>query len=300
MTEDPHQSPLSTDTDAKLPAAAYLRYKNRADGWSAGWQAACLAHLADNGIAADAVRSVGMSAQGSYALRRTARGYAFNLGWEAALIIARRIVADELMAAAIRGEQSRWVREDGVTTYTRQNTKLSLTLLDRVNPATSLPEVMAVATRFDCFLQLIDEGATAEELWEFFFDEVLPHEEHRARARVRASLQLSEESVGFEEEEDGDDDDGEDDLDEAPIEYKSMDGAPDWRSGKIGSRRDAEVQRSGPTPFALSLSKGCPVFTVAEPMRGFDKLSPNGKFEPLCVSARTKKINRRYNAGATL
>jgi hypothetical protein len=236
------QSPLTHDTDARLPAAAYLRYEARADGWSAGRQAACLAHLADNGIAADAVRSVGMSAQGSYALRRQARGYAFNLGWEAALIIARRIVADDLMAAAIQGEQARWVREDGVTTYTRQNSKLALTLLDRVNPAVALPEVMAVAIRFDWFLQLIDEGATPQVLWDYFFDAALPHEQREARARVRAALHLSEESAGFDEEDDDDDDD-DDDNEAAPMEYKSMEGAP-LNHPAIGSHEDTKTRRS--------------------------------------------------------
>jgi hypothetical protein len=236
---EPIPSPLRDDTDAKLPAAAYLRYKNRADGWSAGRQAACLAHLADNGIAADAVRSVGMSSQGSYALRRTARGYAFNLGWEAALIIARRIVVDDVMTAAIRGEQSRWVREDGVTTYTRQNTKLSLTLLDRVNPATALPEVIAVATCFDSFLQLIDDGVNPQELWEYFFDKVLLHEQIEARTRVRVALQLSEESGGFED--DGGDGDGDDRNDD--IEYKSMDGAPPQAHAKIISHEGTKTQR---------------------------------------------------------
>jgi hypothetical protein len=239
---DMHESssPLTHDTDARLPAAAYLRYEARADGWSAGRQAACLVHLADNGIAADAVRSVGMSAQGSYALRRQARGYAFNLGWEAALIIARRIVADDLMAAAIQGEQARWVREEGVTTYTRQNSKLALTLLDRVNPAVALPEVMAVATRFDWFLQLIDEGAKAQELWDYFFDAALPHEQREARARVRAALHLSEESAGFDEDEEDDDDDD----DDAPMEYKSMEGVPVRKRGMIGSHEDIKTRRS--------------------------------------------------------
>ncbi len=215
-----HPSPLHQDTDAKLPAAAYLRYESRADGWSAGRQAAFLSHLADNGLVEDAARSVGMSVSGGYSLRRTARGYAFNLGWEAALIIARRVISDRLMTAAIKGEEARWVREEGVTTYTRQNTKLSLALLDRVNPATTLAEVMAVATRFDWFLQLIDEGARAEELWDLFFDDALPTSDIEARSRVRASLLLCEESTGFEEE------DGEEDEEEPPIEYKSMDGPP--------------------------------------------------------------------------
>jgi hypothetical protein len=217
MTQDqlPTASPLTCDADAKLPAAAYLRYEERADGWSAGRRAAFLSHLADHGVVADAARCVGMSPGGGYTLRRQARGYAFNLGWEAALIIARRIVADNVMAAAIQGEVSRWVREDGVTTYTRQNTKLSLALLDRVNPATTLSEVMAVAARFDWFLTLIDQGASGEQLWELFFDDALPHSDPQARARVRASLQLCEESSAF---------DAESDADEAPMEYKSMDG----------------------------------------------------------------------------
>lgn len=215
----PPQSSLRDDPDACLPAAAYLRYESRADGWSAGRQAAFLAHLADNGIVADAARSVGMSLSGGYALRREARGYAFNLGWEAALLIARRIVSDRLMTAAIKGEESRWVREDGVTTYTRQNTKLSLALLDRINPAMSLPEVLAVATRFDWFLKLLGDGVTAEFLWDYFFDDALPHEELEARARVRAALLLTDDPAGF-------DDMDDDENGEPPIEYKSMEGPP--------------------------------------------------------------------------
>lgn len=233
QTQSPH-SPLREDTDAKLPAAAYLRHESRADGWGAGRQAAFLAHLADHGVVADAARSVGMSVGGGYALRRTFRGYAFDLGWEAALIIARRIVVDNLMAAAIQGEQSRWVREEGVTTYTRQNSKLAMTLLDRVNPANALPEVLAVATRFDCFLQMIDEGLSAPELWEMFFDQALPHSEHQARARVRAALLLSEESAGFER-------GGEEE--EPPIEYKSMEGSPRQTIGIFGSRKGAKTRR---------------------------------------------------------
>jgi hypothetical protein len=226
--DHPHSSAsaLRDDIGARLPAAAYLRYQNRADGWGAGRQAAFLAHLADNGVVADAARAVGMSVGGGYALRRTARGYAFNLGWEAALIIARRIVADNLMTAAIRGEQSRWVREEGVTTYTRQNTKLSVTLLDRVNPATTLPEILAVATRFDCFLEMIDDGLSAAELWEYFFDDALPQSEIEARERVRAALQLTEDSDIFERDSDEGDARDNDICEEPPIEYKSMDGAP--------------------------------------------------------------------------
>ena len=202
---------------------------------------------------ADATRSVGMSQGGGYSLRRQARGYAFNLGWEAALIIARRIVADDLMTAAIKGEQSRWVREDGVTTFTRQNTKLSLTLLDRINPATTVPEVMAVATRFDLFLQLIDDGVSAQEMWDYFFDKALPREEVPARARVRAALLLCEETEDFvgEEAQDGWD---RDDVGDAPMEYKSMHGPA--HTGIMAGITPTGITGTGaitpkPKPFSL-------------------------------------------------
>lgn len=227
--QTPNPSSLRDDIDARLPAAAFLRYEARADGWSAGRQAAFLAHLADHGVVEDAARSVGKHVSSGYALRRTARGYAFNLGWEAALIIARRVVADNLMTAAIKGEQSRWVREDGVTTYIRQNTNLSLTLLNRINPATTLTEVMAVAARFDWFVELINGGAGAEELWELFFEDALLHDDIEARARVRAALLLTADLGGFEEDgspenvgDPNNDDAQEHDPD--PIEYKSMSG----------------------------------------------------------------------------
>jgi len=241
----PNPSSLCDDSDARLPAAAFLRYESRADGWSAGRQAAFLSHLADHGVVEDAARSVGKHISGGYALRREARGYAFNLGWEAALIIARRIVADNLMAAAIKGEQSRWVREDNVTTYIRQNTKLSMTLLDRVNPATTLPEVMAVATRFDWFLQLLGDGASAEELWDLFFEDALALNEPEARARVRGSLLLSEGSADFEEDGDGDPDDEDGANELSPIEYKSMDGPPRGNDDGERSGERHQLRRKG-------------------------------------------------------
>ena len=112
--------------------------------------------------------------------------------------------------------QNIMVREDGVTTYTRQNTKLSMTLLDRVNPAISLPEVLAVATRFDWFLQLIDDGVAAEGLWEMFFEDALAHDDIEARGRVRAALLLCDDLADLE----GDGapgDDGNDDSDDESI-----------------------------------------------------------------------------------
>lgn len=262
----PDLSPFGGDPDLRLKAADFLRQGPRRDGWTPGRQAAFLLHLADNGVVADAARAVGMSLAGAYALRRRAAGYAFNIGWEAALLLARRIVADQLMTAAIRGEQARWVREDGVTTYTRQNTRLALTLLDRVTPVEAETEVLAALARFDWLVELIDDGASANTLWQMFFDDALPRHDLEARERVRLGLQLSDESALFDDEpvdpEEEDDDLGtweDEDLDDIPeqarAEYKSIDPAlrPDragWRGANVfvcllpaGTRHATSVSR---------------------------------------------------------
>jgi hypothetical protein len=202
--------PLAVDDRALLPAAMFLRYDSRADGWTNGRQAAFLMHLADHGVVADAARAVGKSLGGAYALRRQARGFAFNLGWEAALVLARRIVVDKLMACAIEGERAQWVRVDGCTIYTRFNAKIATSVLDRVTPLSELAEVMAVVARFDMFMGLLDQGASPAQMWALFFDAALPADDREARNRVRASLLLCEDSADFEEDEGPDEEDNED------------------------------------------------------------------------------------------
>jgi hypothetical protein len=205
------------DPAALRPAAMWLRYDSRADGWTPGRRAAFLTHLADNGVVAEAAATVGKSLASAYALRRRAGGYAFNLGWEAALHLARRRVADELMTAAIKGETAVWTREEGKTTYTRFNPRTALALLDRVNPATALNEVIVVAQHFDWFCDLIDEAA---DLWPLF-DTGLHEADFDVRSRVRINLQLSDESADFEGA-DKQDRVEPDDEDVTPLEYKSM------------------------------------------------------------------------------
>lgn len=248
--------PLRDDDSVLLPAASFLTHDPRCNGWTAARQSAFLMHLADHGVVADAARTVGMSLAGAYALRRKARGYAFNLAWEAALLIARRIVSDQLMAAAIQGEVARWVRVDGVTTYTRQNAKLSLTLLDRVTPAEAFPEVLAVIANFDWFVQLVEDQASPTEFWQMFFDGALPHRETTARDRVRAGLQLADDSADFEEA----------DVADAPVEYKSTDGRGSHGLPQSSNRHAGLVPGSscvpvsdadgGPQPLTLDQVRG--------------------------------------------
>jgi hypothetical protein len=205
--------PLDSDDRALMSAAMFLRYDSRADGWTRGRQAAFLMHLADHGVVADAAKAVGKSLAGAYALRRQARGYGFGLGWEAAMILARRVVVDKLMACAIEGERAEWVRADGRTIYTRFNAKIALGLLDRVSSLSDMGEVMAVVARFDWFVTLLDQGASPAQLWSLFFDEALCADDREARNRVRSSLLLSEDSDDSEDDEDEDDDEDDEDAD---------------------------------------------------------------------------------------
>jgi hypothetical protein len=216
MTSDFELTDLP-DSAPVRPAAMWLRYDSRADGWTAGRRAAFLTHLADNGVVAQAAAAVGKSLASAYALRRRAGGYAFNLGWEAALLLARRRVADELMTVAIQGEKAVWIREEGQTTYTRSNSRIALALLDRVNPATSLNEILAIAQYFDWFLELVDGD---DDIWPLF-DTALSESDFDARSRVRISLQLSDESADCEGEPAPVDQQTTGD-DQPSIEYKSM------------------------------------------------------------------------------
>ena len=69
----------------------------RHDGWTPERERIFCERLSECGIVADAARAAGMSAQSAYAHRNRAAGRAFHLAWEAALILSRRRLSDELL-----------------------------------------------------------------------------------------------------------------------------------------------------------------------------------------------------------
>jgi hypothetical protein len=247
LTDQPDPAPMR-------PAAMWLRYDSRADGWTRGRRAAFLQHLADNGVVSEAAAAVGKSLASAYALRRRSGGYAFSIGWEAALLIARRHVADRLMEVAIRGETAVWTREEGKTTYTRFNARTGLALLDRVSPATSLSEVRTATNQFDWFCHIMD---TDGDFWPLF-DTGLAHNDFEARERVRLCLQLSDESADYDGGVDvyqaASEEEVEEEEEERPIEYKSM---PEGDGAHFPSRRpvlDTGLGYSPPLESARSLA----------------------------------------------
>lgn len=102
--------PPPSDTDADPEALddmssgfppVPVRY--RYDGWLPDKQTEFIERLADCGCVEEAARSVGMSRNSAYALRRRIDAQAFRLAWDAAMDAAVARLNDAAMARAIKG-----------------------------------------------------------------------------------------------------------------------------------------------------------------------------------------------------
>lgn len=96
-----HVDKNDVDDDPSAFEAVMLRY--RYDGWLPEKQTEFIERLADCGCVEEAARSVGMSRNSAYALRRRADAQAFRLAWDAALDLSVARLSDAAMARAING-----------------------------------------------------------------------------------------------------------------------------------------------------------------------------------------------------
>ncbi|MFM2100236.1 MAG: hypothetical protein RLZZ366_1775 [Pseudomonadota bacterium] len=151
-----------------LPAATFFTSDPRADGWTPEREVGFLLCLAETGLVAAACRAVGMGVSGAYALRRRSDGFAFNLGWEAALLLARQRLMDDLLARAIEGEESVSTRVDGTTTRRAQNYRLGIGMLDKLAPIEMGLASQLIAQDFEAFLQVIAAGCVPAAVRNFF------------------------------------------------------------------------------------------------------------------------------------
>lgn len=147
-----------------LPAPAA-----RCDGWSPERQRAFLEALAETGVVRAACEACGLSTRSAYNLRFRVDGTAFRLGWDAALLLARARLADELMARAIEGQEDVLVHgEDGVVTRRRHDNRLAMSMLSRLDrladPASDGDAALAriVARDFEAFLDMISRRGVEE------------------------------------------------------------------------------------------------------------------------------------------
>ena len=144
--------------------------------WSPANQRVFLEELAVTGIAKQAVKAVGMSPNSAYRQCQRREGIAFRIGWEAALMVARLRLVDELMERALEGYEETATRsEDGreITRF-KYDTRLAMSMLNRFDkridgPCEALPAserafARIVSQDFEAFLDMIEAGGAAAQL----------------------------------------------------------------------------------------------------------------------------------------
>ena len=134
----------------------------RADGWSPARQRLFLETLAATGVITAACDAAAISTRSAYALRIRRDGAAFRLGWDAAILIARARLADELLARALTGHEEVVRKDEDTITRRRHDNRLAMSMLSRLDRmADSPPEgsdaalARVVAQDFAAYLDLI-------------------------------------------------------------------------------------------------------------------------------------------------
>ncbi|RMB28471.1 hypothetical protein C8J47_2691 [Sphingomonas sp. PP-F2F-G114-C0414] len=148
------------------PIDAFTRqHRQRIDGWSPERQRGFLERIAEGATVDEATASVGLSPRAAYSLRRRAAGAAFALGWDAAKLVARPIVAEALFCRAMVGQIERLTKPDGdVIERHRFDNRLAMSLLARLDrhaeeSETTSAAARLIATEFDAFLDLVERDA---------------------------------------------------------------------------------------------------------------------------------------------
>jgi hypothetical protein len=170
--------------------------QRRVDGWSPARQRRFLEILAATGVIMLACEGVRITARSAYTLRIRHDGAAFRLGWDAAILIARARLADDLLSRAIMGSEET-IRKDPDNYEVRRHrhdNRLAMSMLARLDRmADSPPEgsdaalARVVAQDFTAYLDLICPAEEADKESELIG---LPRTgmEHMARQMADARL----------------------------------------------------------------------------------------------------------------
>ena len=135
--------------------------------WTPELERSFVEALADTGSVTEACKFVSMSRRAAYDQKRRGSGLAFRIGWDAAVLLARDVVADELLDRALAGQWTETIKdpETGKTQRFAQDRRLGLALLSRLDrmcdvQATEGTVHMAaqiVSQDFEAFLDLMME-----------------------------------------------------------------------------------------------------------------------------------------------
>ena len=163
--------PILTPEGRPFDFAVYHGYNapppERYNGWTAAKQRTFLEALSEGHSVVHACRIVALSKQSAYALRNSARGAGFALGWAAAVLIGRNVLADELMDRALHGYRETVEHDNGRTiTRHRQDNRLGMAMLTRADKQADAAHGAAcdaaarlVAQDFEPYLDLIGRDA---------------------------------------------------------------------------------------------------------------------------------------------
>jgi hypothetical protein len=137
--------------------------------WTPALEREFVEALADTGSVTEACKDVSMSRRAAYDQKRRAAGLGFRIGWDAAVMLSRDVVADELMDRALGGQWTETVRdkESGVTRRFGQDRRLGLALLSRLDrmcdtmasEGTIHMAAQIVSQDFEAFLDLMTADA---------------------------------------------------------------------------------------------------------------------------------------------
>ena len=161
----------SIEADPGAVAAPTWDEKN-SHHWTAAGQRIFLEKLAESGSVQLAAAEAGKSRRAAYNLRFRTAGKAFKLGWEAALLVARATLADELMERSVNGQISTVIRDDLDRVAGRQHrdNRLAMSMLSRLDrqcdtPVAGSEHALAgiIAQDFEAFLDLVSAGGAGSE-----------------------------------------------------------------------------------------------------------------------------------------
>lgn len=113
-----------------------VRRKPRTDGWTEEKLRRFIEVLADTGLVSEAAKTVGMTREGAYKLRRSAHGAAFARAWEAARLHAGSFLEDVAFERAVEGVEHNVFNEYGEVICTKRvyNDRLLTFLLRHLKP----------------------------------------------------------------------------------------------------------------------------------------------------------------------
>lgn len=138
----------------------------RADGWTPLRQQIFLRALSEGHTVDHACRFAGMSKQSAYAFRRRPQGQGFHIAWQAALLLARDVLADSLLDRALNGYRDITTLPSGDTIERhRHDNALAMKMLNRLDrmadaaaKEASHAAARLAACEFDAFLQAVERG----------------------------------------------------------------------------------------------------------------------------------------------